>query len=64
MPKQPKQAKRKPGRPRLAADQAKGKIAPIRFTGAEYERIAVAARKADQTVSQWIRSTLHAAVEG
>lgn len=64
MPRQPKQDKRKPGRPRVTADQAKGKIVPVRFTGAEYERIAEAAQKADQTVSQWIRSTLNAAVQG
>jgi len=50
--------KRSPGRPRLAEDEAKGKIVPVRFTGAEYERVAKAAKKADQTVSQWIRATL------
>jgi predicted HicB family RNase H-like nuclease len=62
MPKQPK--KRKPGRPKLAEHEAKGKIVPVRFTGAEFERVAAAARKAEQTVSQWVRSTLNAAVEG
>lgn len=51
-----------PGRPKLAEDQAKAKIAPIRFTGAGYERITKAARKADQTVSHWIRSTSNAVV--
>ena len=56
--------KRKPGRPKLPKDQAKGKIVPVRFTGTEIERIGTAARKADQTVSQWIRSTLAVAVEG
>ena len=64
MSKQPKQIKRKPGRPKMAVHEAKGKIVPVRFTGAEIERIADAARKAEQTVSQWIRSTLDAAVEG
>ena len=59
MPKQPK--KRKPGRPRLG-EQAKGKITPVRFTDAEYQRIATAAQNAKQTVSHWIRSTLNAAV--
>ncbi len=61
MPKQPK--KRKPGRPRLAAHEAKGKILPVRFTEAEYDRLSDAARKAEKTVSQWVRSTLNAAVE-
>ena len=62
MPKQPK--KRKPGRPKLAEHEAKGKIVPVRFTGAEYDKLSHAARKSDKTVSQWIRSTLAAAVEG
>ena len=62
MPRQPK--KRKPGRPKLAKGEAKGKIVPVRFTGAEIERISAAAAKADQTVSQCVRSTLAAAVEG
>ncbi len=59
MPKSPK--KRKPGRPKLAAHEAKGKIVPVRFTGPEYERVAESARKASQTVSQWVRSTLASA---
>jgi len=59
----PKQPKRKPGRPKLPKDQAKGRIVPVRFNGTEINRIVAAARKADQTVSQWIRSTLAAAVE-
>lgn len=61
MPKQPK--KRKPGRPKLAASDAKGKIVPVRFTAAEFSRVATAAQNAKQTVSQWVRSTLNAAVE-
>ena len=50
--------KRKPGRPKLPRGEAKGKIVPIRFTKAEAERLAEAARKNDQTVSEWIRRTL------
>jgi len=64
MPKQPKQSKRKPGRPKLAEHEAKAKIVPVRFAADEIKRIADAARKADQSVSQWIRSTLNAAVQG
>jgi hypothetical protein len=59
MPKQPK--KRKPGRPRLPKDEAKGKIVPVRFAAEELERVYQAAEKAEQSVSQWIRSTLSAA---
>lgn len=62
MPKQTE--KRKPGRPKLAKHEAKAKIVPVRFASEEIERISKAARKSDQTISQWIRSTLAAAVEG
>jgi hypothetical protein len=59
MPRQPK--KRKPGRPKLPKDQAKGKIVPVRFAAEELERVYRAAGASNQTVSQWIRSTLNAA---
>ena len=62
MPKQPKPTKRKPGRPKLAEDQAKAKIVPVRFAAVEIKRITKAAEKSNQTVSQWIRSTLNAAI--
>jgi len=64
MPKQPKQSKRKPGRPKLAEHEAKAKIVPVRFAAHEIKRIADAARKSDQSISQWIRSTLSSAVQG
>lgn len=59
MPKQPK--KRKPGRPKLPKEQAKGKIVPVRFAADELERVLQAADASNQTVSKWIRSTLNAA---
>jgi hypothetical protein len=62
MPKQPK--KRKPGRPKLPKDQAKGKIVPVRFAAEELDKVMKAAEASNQTLSQWIRSTLAAAVEG
>jgi hypothetical protein len=62
MPK-PKPEPRKPGRPIIPKNEAKGKIVPVRFTGAEYDRLTKAARKADQTVSQWIRATLSEATQ-
>lgn len=61
MRKRPK--KRKPGRPRLAAHEAKGKIVPVRLTASQFERVAAAAEKKQQSVSQWVRSTLNAAME-
>lgn len=60
MPKQPK--KRKPGRPKLARHEAKGKIVPVRFTEAEYDRVSEAAQRANQTISKWVRSTLSTAI--
>ena len=47
--------KHKPGRPKLPKGEAKGKIVPIRFTKAEAEQLAEAAKRNDQTLSQWIR---------
>lgn len=61
MPKQPR--KRKPGRPKLPKEQAKGKIVPVRFAAEELDRVLKAAEASKQTVSQWIRSTLNAATE-
>jgi hypothetical protein len=60
----PKQEPRKPGRPKLPKHKAKGKIVPVRFAAEELDRVYRAAEKAELTVSQWIRSTLAAAVEG
>ena len=58
MPRQPK--KRKPGRPKLPKGEAKGKIVPVRFGPEELARICRAAESKQQTVSQWIRSSLNA----
>jgi hypothetical protein len=58
------QKPRKVGRPKLPKGEAKGKIVPIRFTKAEHERISKAARTKEQGVSEWIRSTLLADLEG
>ena len=53
--------KRKPGRPKLPKGEAKGKIVPIRFTKAEAEQLAEAAKTNGQALSEWIRRTLLAA---
>jgi hypothetical protein len=55
--------KRKPGRPRLPKGEAKGKIVPIRFTKAEAEQLARTAKSNHQTVSEWIRRTVLAALD-
>jgi hypothetical protein len=57
-----KQIKPKVGRPKLPKGEAKGRIVPVRFSAHEVKRIAAAASASDQKVSEWIRSTLSAAI--
>ena len=57
-----KQIKPKMGRPKLPKGEAKGRIVPVRFTSEEVRRISAAATASDQKVSEWIRSTLNAAI--
>jgi hypothetical protein len=58
---QPKKT-RKPGRPKLPKGQAKGKIVPVRFAPEDIRAVEEAAKASKQTVSEWIRSTLNAAI--
>ena len=53
---------KKVGRPKLPKGEAKGRIVPVRFNGEDLKAISAAARASKQTVSEWIRSTLHAAI--
>jgi len=55
---------KKVGRPKLPKGEAKGKIVPVRFTGEALKPIEAAAKASKQTISEWIRSTLNAAVQG
>jgi predicted HicB family RNase H-like nuclease len=41
-----------------------GKIVPIRFAPEDLKAITAAAKASDQSISQWIRSTLNAAIQG
>lgn len=43
---------------------AKAKIVPVRFKGEDLKRIAALAKANKQSVSEWIRSTLHATIQG
>jgi hypothetical protein len=54
---------KKPGRPKLAEADAKGKIVPVRFESDDFKLVADAAKAKEQTVSAWIRQTLRAAAE-
>jgi hypothetical protein len=53
---------KKVGRPKLPKGEAKGKIVPVRFTGEAIKAIEAKAKARNQTVSEWIRSTLNAAI--
>jgi hypothetical protein len=53
---------RRPGRPKLPRGEAKGHIVPVRFANGELKAIEAAARTKGQTVSEWIRSILEAAI--
>jgi len=57
MPKKPKV-----GRPKLPKGEAKGRIVPVRFRAEDLKAMERAARAKKQTVSEWIRSTVHASL--
>ncbi len=53
------QKKRKPGRPKLPKGEAKNKTLPaVRFAPSDIKAVEVAAKAKNQTVSEWVRSTL------
>ena len=54
---------KKVGRPKLPKGEAKGRIVPVRFTGDALKAMEAAAKASKQNVSEWIRSTLNAAVQ-
>jgi hypothetical protein len=53
---------KKIGRPKLPKGEAKGRIVPIRFNPADLKRIESVARTSQQTVSEWIRGAVAAAL--
>jgi hypothetical protein len=57
------QKKAKVGRPKMPKGEAKGRIVPVRFTGDDLKAMEQAARASKVTVSEWIRSTIHASLE-
>lgn len=54
------QKKTKVGRPKLPKGTAKGRIVPVRFTAEDLKAIAEEAKAQSMTISEWIRSTIHA----
>ena len=59
----PQPKPKKIGRPKLPKGEAKGRIVPIRFNTTDLKRIESAARASQQTVAEWIRGTVAAAME-
>ena len=59
---QQNKTKKKIGRPQLPKGEAKGRIMPVRFSAEEVKRITAAANASKQKVSEWILSTLNAAI--
>jgi hypothetical protein len=55
--------RRKAGRPKLPKGEAKGRIVPVRFTADDLNAMTAKARGKNQTLSEWIRSTLGAATQ-
>jgi hypothetical protein len=53
---------KRPGRPKLPKGDAKSSIVPIRLNAEDRKRVEAAARASNVTVSEWIRSTLAAAI--
>ena len=58
---QQKRAK-KPGRPKLPKGEAMGRIVPVRFAPDDLRAMEAKAKAAKQSLSEWIRSTIHAAI--
>jgi len=56
--------RKKVGRPALPKGAAKGRIVPVRFKADDLKAIEAAAKAKSLTVSEWIRSTLEAAIHG
>jgi hypothetical protein len=49
---------KKPGRPRLAKGENKGRTVLVRFRAEDAKRIETEAKAKKQTVSEWVRNTL------
>jgi hypothetical protein len=60
----PKPKPKKPGRPKLPKGAAKGRTVLVRFREEDVRRIEVSAKASNQTVSEWVRCTLTAVMEG
>jgi hypothetical protein len=53
---------KKAGRPKLPKGEAMGSVIQVRFNAQDTKGIAAAAKASKQTVSEWVRSTIHASL--
>ena len=60
MPSQPKP--KRVGRPALPKGHAKASMLRVRFSESDRKRVEAAAKASNQTVSDWIRATVEAAI--
>jgi hypothetical protein len=58
------QRARKVGRPKLPKGEAMGRIVPVRFTADDLRAMEAKAKTTNLSLSEWIRSTLHTALNG
>ncbi len=61
---QPKPKPRPVGRPKLAKGEAKSTTVLVRMSAEDRKGVEKAAKMAEQTVSEWLRSTIHGAIHG
>ena len=54
---------KKVGRPKLPKGEAKGRIVPVRFTANDLKAMEAAAKASDKKLSEWIRNTVHEAIQ-
>jgi len=54
---------KRPVRPKLPKGEAKGRIVPVRFTGDDLRAMTAAAKARKQTLSEWIRGTIHGTLQ-
>ena len=60
----PQSKPKKVGRPNVPKGEAKASIMPVRLNAEDRKRIERAAQASKQNVSEWVRSTLMAAIGG
>jgi predicted HicB family RNase H-like nuclease len=54
---------RKAGRPKLPKGEAMGSVIQVRLNTEDTKGITAAAKASKQTVSEWVRSTIHASLQ-